>query len=361
MKKLSAAPSLPNVPLSALDTEDFGGLSPPGKPIVLRTAVDLASSASAPQWLLEPYLECDSSILLFGDLGTLKSFLALHWALEVALRGGPAVYLCAEGKGLGRRVKGWARHRWGENWQHELDKFPFFGIEQPLNLSSPTRIGDLTVAIEALGIEPALIIVDTVSKNSDGCVEASTEDATSYLNLIDQLLRCLYKAAVILVHHTGHQEKSRARGPYALMANTDANFRVDRPDLDKLAITVTAGRMKDSESPAPFALDAKVVDTGDVDAGGKAVTTLVLEPTGYVAPVASAKGRGRNQDKFAIALKEWIRAHPEAPHISSQDVRDICKAQRIDRKRAREVLDTFCNSRVLTQAVAGYTLHAENL
>jgi AAA domain len=330
------------------------------RPIVLRSAAELASTATAPQWLIEPYIEKDSSILLFGDLGTLKSFLALHWSLEAALRGHQVVYLCAEGKGLGRRLKGWARHRWGEKWQREIGKLPFFGIERPLNLSALSTMAELTAVLKAGAIEPALIVVDTISKNSDGRVEASTEDANSYLNLIDQLLRSIYKATVILVHHTGHQEKNRARGPYALMASTDANFRVERPDLDKLVITVTAGRMKDTESPPAFSLQAKVVETGDLDSKGVAVTTLILESTSLIA-AAPARGRGRNQDKFAVALKEWMRAHPGAEHISSMEMFAICKAQKIDRRRRSEVLDTFVNSRILTPATGGYALHAENL
>src|SRR5580658_1730872 len=113
------------------------------KPIVIKTADQLAGHIETAVWLLEPYLEKNSSVLMYGDLGTLKSFLALHWALECALLGHPVLYLSAEGKGLGKRLKGWARDRYGEGWEAALRRLPFMGIEQPLNLSAELIVGHL--------------------------------------------------------------------------------------------------------------------------------------------------------------------------------------------------------------------------
>lgn len=109
----------------------------------------------------------------------------------------------------------------------------------------------------------------------------------------------------------------------------------------------------------PLAYEAKVIDLGRVDRYGEPVTSLA--PVAAGAPPVSVKGRGRNQEKVVIALKEWLRNNPGATHVTSIDMDGICKAQKIDRKRRREVLDSFVNARVLSPSVGGYTLHLEVL
>ena len=308
-------------------------------------------------WLIEPYIERNASILLFGDLGTLKSFLALYWALLAARAGHVVVYLSAEGKGLGRRIKGWARYVWGDAWERELGKLPFFGIERPLNLSAAAVVGELLLTLETGATTPALIVVDTVSKNSDGRVESSTEDATAYLNQIDQELRSRFEATILMVHHTGHAEKNRARGPYALMANTDANFRVERPDLNSMVVTVTAGRMKDTESPAPFSMEAKVVETGDVDAKGKPITTLVLIPTDAVAVSATKRPTGKAQKAILTELERRRREETGAPVWTINDLRKMALEDLgIYRTSARDAIRTLTETGFLKQTIGGLAL-----
>jgi hypothetical protein len=323
--------------------------------IVIKSADQLAAAIHTAVWLLKPYLERNSSVLLFGDLGTLKSFLALLWGLSVALLGYPVIYLSAEGKGLGKRIKGFARDKFGNEWQMRLQRLPFFGIEQPLNLSADTVVGNLLKAIEDGCIEPALIIIDTISKNSDGRVEASTEDATAYLNLLDIELRDRFKCCLIYVHHTGHAEKSRARGPYALMANTDAAFRIERPDLEQLVVTVTAGRMKDCEPPAPFSLAARKVQTGDLDEDGNPITTLILEPSETV-PAKPKRPTGRAQKSILSALERAQKSGDGPPVWTIDEVRQIAKGLEIAKSSARDAIATLIESGFLKQQIGGLAL-----
>ncbi|MGO9039037.1 MAG: AAA family ATPase [Steroidobacteraceae bacterium] len=338
-------------------TEGSNPKEPPR--IVLRSALELAQTVVNVWWLLEPYLERNASILLFGDLGTLKSFLALHWALEAALAGHPVVYLSAEGKGLPRRLKGWARHRWGDGWEKELAKLPFFGIERPLNLSAAVTVAELIDAMDQGAIEPALIVIDTISKNSDGRIETSNEEAQIYLNQIDQELRGRFDATVLMVHHCGHAEKGRARGPYSLMANTDANYLIERPDLEQLLITVKAGRMKDTPSPAPFSFEGIVVETGDVDSHGKAVTTLVLRAAASPTPSPQTQKKpGKNQQAAVNGLVEWSRSHPNTPNITTDELTAILSAQGLkSRQRRHEAIAHLVSVGVLTPSVGGHSVN----
>jgi RecA-family ATPase len=325
------------------------------RPIVIKSAHELAGTVRVANWLLRPYLEKNCSVLMYGDLGTFKSFLALLWALTLALLGHQVVYLSAEGKGLGRRIKGWAIDRFGEEWESRLKSLPFFAIEQPLNLSAAAVVESLVEHIGEGAIQPAAIFVDTISKNSNGMVERSTEDATEYLNLTDSELRARFECCIVMVHHTGHSAKDRARGPYALMANTDANFRVERSDPDAMVLTVTAGRMKDSESPPPFSLAARVVKTGDLDEDGNPITTLVLDSSEVVA-AKPKRPSGRAQKSILSALERRRREGEGAQVWTIDEVRDIAKDMEIAKSSARDAIRALIESGFLKQTVGGLAL-----
>ena len=98
-----------------------------------------------------------------------------------------------------------------------------------------------------------------MGRNSDGNVERSTEDVTTDLNGLDQQLRARYGCGILLIHRIGHAVRDRARGPFALTSNTDANFLIARPDLETRVVIVKAGRMKHCVLPPPFELEVQLV------------------------------------------------------------------------------------------------------
>jgi hypothetical protein len=239
--------------------------------VVLRSAMEIAGRPEKATWLLKPYIERAASILLVGAEGSFKSFLALHWALTIAMAGEPVIFLHAEGRGLWKRLRAWCQHHYSsQGWLATLNGVPFLAEERPLNLTPLAVVMELTAAIDALGKKPALIVIDTMTRNSDGTLERSNEDANAYLNLIDQCIRARYGASVLYVHHVGHSSRDRARGPFSLIANTDANFLCERSDTQQRIVTVKSGRMKDCEPPPAFELEAEIVTLEEeLDADGK--------------------------------------------------------------------------------------------
>jgi AAA domain len=343
------------------------GYDKPGlgrRPLVLKSAAELAREKISIAWLLRPFLERNSLALMFGELGSLKSFLALDLALRVAsglsAHGGaeaapqPVVYFSAEGRGLGKRIRGWAQHHLGGI--DKLEASQFYAIEHPVNLSEPEVVNHIVTTLANLGVAPALIVIDTLSRNSDGRVEGSTEDGTQYLNLIDSELRHRYGACILLVHHVGHQEKHRARGPYVFMANTDANFRIERPDPERLLISVTSGRMKDSEPPPPLELEGIIVDLGEVDEAGEPVTTLVLQPTGREVLGPKRRPIGQKQMALLDALERLQRSAGSAQVFSNEDLRKVSHDLRLHRNTFREVLAALIEKRFLIDVPGGYRL-----
>ncbi len=297
----------------------------------LRQAADIVSNPIPAAWLLRPYLEQMVLALMFGEMGTLKSFVTLDMLLSIAAgkswagskfkpKPQAVVYVSAEGKGLSKRLQAWSLHH-----GHDLHKIPFYAVEHALNLSNPAGILELVEAIEALKIQPAVIGIDTLSRNSGPLDENSSADMGAFINALDQHLRQRLKCSVLLVHHTGHMAKDRARGSYALMASTDAWFKVERPDPEAMAVKFTTGRLKDSDSPPAIYLKANVVDLGSVDEDGQPETSLVLLPSDETIPDRKRPPTGKQQ----VALLKLL----ESEHTAGNHTWPIGELRRLSRDR----------------------------
>jgi KaiC/GvpD/RAD55 family RecA-like ATPase len=324
--------------------------------VVLRSALEIALRPSRANWLLKPHLPSGAMVLMYGAEGTFKSFLALDWALRVARNGEAVVFLHAEGRGLWKRLRAWASHHCPRQpWVDTLNGLPFLAVERPLNLSVDSVLHDLTAAVDGTGRRPALVVVDTISRNSDGRVERSNEDANVYLNRLDQGIRASYGASVVLVHHIGHAARDRARGPFTLTGSTDCNFRLERPDLARRTVNVISGRMKDCEPPEPFELEAEVVTLDEADEDGQPETSLVLRATGTPPAAMRQEPKGRSQQLLLGALRERVRANG-CEMVSSLELLAMGKAHGLSRKRLPEARNALARDGWLTETVGGVKL-----
>jgi KaiC/GvpD/RAD55 family RecA-like ATPase len=309
---------------------------PETPPISLRSALAIAMQPERATWLLRPYLERGALVLMVGAEGTFKSFLALDWALQVAMTGESVIFLHAEGRGLWKRLRAWCLQRHPhEAWSKTLNGLPFVAVERPLNLSSLSVVVKLTEAIDAIGKKPALIVVDTMTRNSDGLIEQSNGDAVAYLNMIDGCIRARYHATIILIHHVGHGERQRARGPFSLIASTDANYLLERPNLETRIVTVRSGRMKDCEPPPPFELEAEIVSLDVDDEDGKPETSIALRATGNT-PVVTRAPTGKAQRQLLAEL-ERLAAQPGCLGVwPEEEIRAIGRGLGMHKSTARD-------------------------
>lgn len=79
------------------------------------------------------------------------------------------LFISAEGRGLAQRLRGWCiRNFPGEDYANVLKRAPVYCVEHPVNLSDPGSALALVESVNALGIAPGLIVIDTMSRNSDG-------------------------------------------------------------------------------------------------------------------------------------------------------------------------------------------------
>jgi hypothetical protein len=317
--------------------------APQGR-IAIRRAFEVAHKPQYAEWLMRPYLERNVLALMFGEFGTLKSFTALEFALTIAsgqpsralpeakVHGGNVIYISAEGKGMWRRLKGWSIAR-GIN----LEDCKLWVIEHPVDLYSQQSLLELAEKINALGITPVLIVIDTLSRNCGAADENKTADMTAFLNGLDKMLRVPLRCTVLLVHHVGHMEKGRARGAYVLQGNTDANYLIERPDANRMLIELKTGRLKDSESPPPVCMEARVVELGSVDEDGRPETTLVLVSSSERPKQARRAPTGKNQVRAFEAIRVALAGGQTL--LQAEAVRLVQKACEMAQKRAWEAVN----------------------
>ena len=119
-----------------------------------------------------------------------------------------------------------------------------------------------------------MIVVDTLARNFGAGDENSTQEMGAFIAAMDDMRANWPGAVVLIVHHSGHGEKQRARGAMALKGALDFEYRLEKEDA---ALTLANTKMKDAEPPAEmfFSLDGV-----DLDGGAKsAALTLVEAPT----------------------------------------------------------------------------------
>lgn len=161
-----------------------------------------------------------------------------------------------------------------------LDRLPLYATTRPGQLIEPeNRRRWVNEVREAMKRKPgpplSLIVVDTQNRNFGPGNENDTEDMTKFVEQLDALGRQL-DALVLVVHHTGHMNKDRARGSSVFFAAADAVFEVTR-DPGSMAVYLSPRKSKNWAEPAPVGAALVPVRVG-VDEDGDPVTAITLDP-----------------------------------------------------------------------------------
>lgn len=233
-----------------------------------------------PVFLVEDLIETETLGLLFGDPGCGKSFLAVDLALSVAtgqafhgraVKQGSVFYIAGEGhNGLARRFHTWAAHH-----GIPLEGVPLYKSERAAQFLDMAHAKTVAYAIDGLAAEvgqPRLIVVDTLARNFGAGDENSTQDMSSFVVAMDDLRARYPESVLLIVHHSGHAEKGRARGAMALKGALDFEFRLTKT-LDILTLDCT--KMKDAAEPSGIGFRLE-------DAGKSAVLVETDPPAAQV-------------------------------------------------------------------------------
>lgn len=306
-----------------------------------------------PEWLAEEIVEQDKIMVIFGDPESCKSFVSLDLGACIAsgkkyhghdVEQGEVVYIAGEGlQGMIRRLRAW-------QIRHQLDISESFHLSDAGgSFTDPDFANYIIGQINAAGIKPKMVVVDTLARNFGPGDENSTKDMNAFVAGLDKV-RSAYNCTVLVIHHTGHHDKNRARGGMPLLGAADTEFKVSK---DENIIRLESTKMKDFERPAPKAFSLCTVELGFTDKKGKKVTSAVLDSTEYKAPSKSTGNvfSGEVQKKAKAALDKLYEEHrqrlidggfnPDQARVSVSDWQAICKELGIDRKRFHEVKKKF--------------------
>jgi len=322
--------------------------------LVLRSVAEIVTERREATWLIHNVLEANVLAVLAGPRASFKSFIALDWAMRIAMADNPVVILSGEGAGLGRRAEAWMQeHGKGRS----VDELNVLALESVANLNAEQDMQDLQEAIEQAGIRPALVIVDTFSKFSAGLDENSNQEVAEYLSKLTIGLRERYTATVLLVAHSGHGDAKRPRGASALMANPDAEYIVERPDAQAMVVAVSRERFKDTASLSPLGYEAVEVPLGRIDKYGEAVKSLVMKETNAPGkPAVAHSPQGKAQRTILYALRERQKAS-ETPLVwTVEEMRQIGRECGVPRQSVHDAVEKLMLSPFLKATVGGSML-----
>lgn len=280
-----------------------------------RSFSDIRSNLKGAQYLIKPYIERSTTNFIYGDSGNLKTFLVHRIAFSIGAgidffgipvkRG--AVFII-QGEGVsqsGKRIIALAR-------DSGVDEADIFMSEIPGAIINEVSCASIAATIKGLseshGVAPALVIFDTFSTNIGDGDETSNADVSRAIVNVNAYIRDALGVAVIIVHHVGHENKTRERGAYAIRANADARILVERLP-GSMVCTMICKKVRDGAEWEPVSFKARVFELPDVlDSEGEASSTLVLDITDQAEPELD-KPIGSAQAKLLDLLIELYDEH----------------------------------------------------
>lgn len=264
-----------------------------------------------PMFLIEGLIEERGLAVLYSLPKLGKTFIVLDWCLCVAtgrpwlgrpVIKGPVVYVCAEGVGgLPKRYRALYTH-------YGLKAPPpdFYTITRGVNLLDTTSVAEAIAAVEALDVQPALIVLDTYARSMVGGEENSAKDTGRVIEAFDRL-RFTLNSAVLCNHHTGKDGGSE-RGSGALRGAADTMLMLNKGPADSLLLTVD-DQKNFAEGP-PIALRLEPV-------GDSLVPVEVVVDTGAQWEMAANSEPDRRQEKW-LQLRAAIMAALEEAHADGR-------------------------------------------
>jgi len=247
---------------------------------------------------------------------------------------------------------------WGIKNKANHAQAPIYLSKVPVGLCDADQVKLAMDAIKAIADqhgEPALIVIDTVARNFGPGDENSTADMSRFINAADRI-RSMYQSAVHLVHHTGHADKTRARGAMALKGALDAEYQVAK-DANGI-VTVKATKMTDAAMPDPMAFKIRGVDLPINDEDGNPITSAVLGhlPGSQAAKKPSPKaGKGKNQTyclkilaQLRSARRRTVTPFEDPDMVPVGGWRDACINRDFDRRQWRDAKKSLVRQGVIS-------------
>jgi hypothetical protein len=210
------------------------------------------------QWLIKKIFSNNSTNILYGQPGSMKTFVALDMCLCIAngvpfhnhnVIQGSVVYILFEGiETLYQRVNSWLlHHNITDNGQ-----FKIFNMSKSLN--NPTSIKNFIQYVKTQNSENIkLIVIDTLSRCSAG-VDENSSSSMSRMIMELEIFKKEFDSSLLLIHHCGKHDESGIRGSSVLLGACDTVIRIRKKE--KVSFVVEKQKhgpsMELSLHPQPF-------------------------------------------------------------------------------------------------------------
>ena len=293
------------VDLEAASPEDFDDLTvnADGTPKPLKFAVvtdEVFMQRPAPRWIVKGLVPEGDLLVLFGETGAGKSFVALDIFGAVA-RGVPwrglrvrqrrVAFIVAEGGGGFRnRLCAYRQHHGAAPGVLVMHAAP--------NLMERGDATEVAKALAAAG-GADIVVVDTFAQTTPGANENAGEDIGKALKNCRGISQALGGALVVLVHHTGKDTTRGARGWSGLKAAADAEIEVGRAPAGRYLRT---SKQKDGDDGLEWGFALEVVTVG-IDEDGDEITSCVVREA--EVPKADA---GKKLGKVEAIVNDTIQS-----------------------------------------------------
>jgi hypothetical protein len=293
----------------------------------------------APKWIIRNLLPESGLVVVFGESGSGKSFVALDLAMAIArgepwrghaVRQGQVVYVAAEGAGGFRnRLIAYRRH-----FNMPADKMLLGVIPDSPNLLQKE---DTQALVNSLAcVKPTAVFIDTLNQVMPGGNENSSEDMGRVLGHC-RSIGYETGALIVLIHHAGKDASKGARGWSGLRAAADAEIEISRHNENRIA-TVT--KLKDGGDGAKYPFRLAVVPI-DIDDRGDIVDSCVVEHVdtaeakNWVRKPAKQRVKGANEELIMEAYQELTLI---GDSVRVEDLIATAKARRKNQRNARQHL-----------------------
>jgi hypothetical protein len=245
---------------------------------------DACSQIKKIDWLVEGMIKQQSLVMFGGMPSGGKTYLAIELMLSVAsgkpflgqypVKQGDAVFIACEGRdSVLRRAGAWIHLKNGG-----VHIKGAYISSREIVVTAPKE-ADISIEkyaqeIDAGGICPQIIFIDTMNYSLGAAKENDANDMTGYFLRIANGLIIKYGCVVVLLHHTS-KDGADIRGSSSIRGALDALFLVSRDSAG--IFTVKNDKHKDLDKLEPFYLEGRQVTFTLAD--GSTESNITLYPT----------------------------------------------------------------------------------
>ena len=317
----------------------------------------LGSEYEAPDELVEGLMTIGSSVVVYGDSNSGKTFWALSVATAIATGTdcygrktdpGLVVYLASESpSSIRSRMQAIKKY-------HGCNLENLAMVPVPMNFYNGDQdaqdVIELVRAIEQIkGKRVRLIIGDTLARMSAGANENSGEDMGPVMARFDQVAQST-GAALMIIHHNGKDAAKGARGWSGIRAHIDTEIEVTEKEGTR-SVTVTKQRELPSKGDTIY-FKLEIIEMGTTKFGGAATTCVAIQDEDSNATKPHKKPTKHDENMRIVERAWWSSGAEEReglPYVSRSALRELMVKDGMAERTAKNKTEASRSDSIIAQ------------